>query len=593
MAGPWEQYGPQPGASTEQPPWMQYQAPAATAGPLDPNEVTTRGSILPVGVTRGGQVVPALPDWAVGPAQTIGDIISGKRTADQVTGKEAFDLGMLFGGGSSRFPGLPGAGPVVSDAAAAASRIGVDLPRAVTSTGVVSSTATKVTNAVPIGGAPLRTAARTALDQLDAAATAAKGGPSSMFEAGKTIEQGITDFAARGGDSALSQKVSAAYDKVDQFINPQATADLSNTLAFANQATRNAQAAGIQPGRAVQTVLEAATRPEGLTYQGIKTLRTKVGEWVNSAPLAASDGVSQGEAKAVYAALSKDMESVVQTAGGPNAVAAWQAANAEASSAAEVRASLGKILKTGNEGEGTLFTKLVGMAGSGARADVDTLSLAREAVGDTNWGTVLSAMVEKWGFNERGEFDPAMFANQWSKVTPEAKAALFKTPAERKQAQALDDIATVSHSADHLRDVSKPLPALITGALGLSGALAFVHALEPAHFSAITTAILGSRVVSNVLAKPEGAAAFASWAKAYEGFVASPSQGTSAVLRKASAALGYRASLAAGVENGKDVADQFAAQLAGAPAAQVAAAKAKLATIQRGQSEVFAQAPTY
>ena len=100
----------------------------AVSGPA-PDELAFRGDFLPVGKTKSGDIVPALPKFLEGPRQTIMDLIEGKRTADQISGKEVFDLGGLFAGASpaagsgkaiAQAAGrgknkLPGAAPVVTE----------------------------------------------------------------------------------------------------------------------------------------------------------------------------------------------------------------------------------------------------------------------------------------------------------------------------------------------------------------------------------------------------------------------------------------------------------------------------------------------
>lgn len=565
-------------------------AAATSAPPVDPSAVTTRGAILPVGVTAGGDVVPAVPEFLVGPFQTISDLMSGKRTADQITGKEAFDLGSVFAGSGpmTKFPGLPSAGKAVSPVAAAGARIGVDVPRAASDGSVVTAAASNITSSVPFGGAPVRKAAAAAGEQLQTAAedTQAELGTGNVRAAGSAIEGGLTSYAGKGG--VLSQKVSAAYDKVDQLVNPDATGALPETAAVANRIDAERQAAGIaQPSKAVSLVLEAATRPEGLTYAGIKKLRGYIGEMVDNPSLIPAD-ISQGEVKQIYGALSKDMEGVVKTAGGKDAVTAWEAANAEAANASAVRENLARVLKAPSEE--AIFDKITAMAGTTSRGDVTTLGQARTAVGDRNWGEVLSAMVERWGFDEQGNFLPAQFVARWNKVTKDAKEVLFQTDAEKRQMQALDDIATVSAKANDLARLAEPKKGgVVKGALGLGGASALLGvSLSP--WTAVIP-ILGSRVISNVLAKPEGAPAFATWAKAYVAFVSTPSMGTGAVLRKAGVALAYRV----GIEEGLDAKAKgdLAARLGNAPAAQAAATKAKADQVQQGRREVLSQQTVY
>lgn len=64
-----------------------------------PGEIVERGTILPAGRTAEGKLVPALPEFIEGPRRTIMDLLEGRRTIKEVSGKEIFELGALFSGG--------------------------------------------------------------------------------------------------------------------------------------------------------------------------------------------------------------------------------------------------------------------------------------------------------------------------------------------------------------------------------------------------------------------------------------------------------------------------------------------------------------
>lgn len=551
MAGPWEQYGAPAAAAPG--PWANY-APAAQAtaaapdAPEDP--LVKRGSLLPVGRTVSGQMVLAAPEWLHGPLTTISDVLSGNRRVEDLGGREAFELGSLFAGlgPMTRFPAAAGAAKAVSEVTAAGARIGVDVPRSVGSEGTLTTALAKILNGVPFGGTPQRKAAGEALDQLQTAAAGVKDafGSSSAASAGKTVAEGLTGFADKGG--TLDRNVGAAYEAVDKLVKPEVSGPMPATAKAAQEITDKRAGAGIAtPSQAAGLILEAATRPEGLTYEGIKTLRTFIGEKLKNPQALASGDISEGELKGIYKALTDDMRGVVRNAGGDKAVAAWEAANTLAAQSAETRETLAKVLRSDPSDEG-IFSRIEAMTGSGARADAATLGQVREAVGDQGWGDVMSALVERWGFDEQGAFDPKKFMTKWGKVSTEAKDVLFKTAAEKAQAKALDDIATVSTKADALRVSAEPKAGgTIKGALGLAGASALVGVtLNPLQ---AVVPIIGARVVSNVLAKPQGAPAFALWAKAYEQFVATPNQGTRVVLQKAATALAYRISVSEGIKD--------------------------------------------
>lgn len=75
-----------------------------------PDNLKARGSVLPIGRDEQGNLTAAMPEIVAGPMRTMEDLATGRRTPDQITGKEIFDLGMLFGGSAAGGPAGTGAG---------------------------------------------------------------------------------------------------------------------------------------------------------------------------------------------------------------------------------------------------------------------------------------------------------------------------------------------------------------------------------------------------------------------------------------------------------------------------------------------------
>src|ERR1041385_111298 len=94
-----------------------------------PDDLAVRGSILPIGKTKSGDIVPALPQFLEGPRKTIADLISGERSADQITGKEIFDLGSLFAGAAPQISPIATAASGVAAKVAAQNEVGRALER--------------------------------------------------------------------------------------------------------------------------------------------------------------------------------------------------------------------------------------------------------------------------------------------------------------------------------------------------------------------------------------------------------------------------------------------------------------------------------
>lgn len=602
-----------PGGASALPPGFVLDQPDGLRQTVDEATRSKPFAFLPLARKPSGEVEFAVPGVIAGIPAAIGetagvvnDILRGSiREPKDMTPQEVIALGALGPGprvaGSLRKTLIPPPA-AVGTLAADAERLGVTLPRAVDNPGTISRLATSITSSVPVGGTPTMKAAQTGLQQLEAAAERLKGSPSSLYEAGQAIEKGITEYASpkpiltESGDrvpSILSARVQAEYDKLDNLMTAKpvagavdddlarleraaaetlaagtgrdvaattTTGELTETRALlerANAEATNARLVDAQ-GRprvspVVKLIEDAATTPGGLDYAGIKALRSRVGEYLDNSPLAANAGIAEGDARAVYAALTQDMRAIIEKTGGPAALKQWEIANATAASAHKTTESLSKILRTGNEGEGALYDRMIGMAGSGSRADIDTLNLARNAVTDDGWVAVRSAMVERLGFDETGAFNPKKFATSWAKLTPEGKAALFRGPEDRAHLQALESLARLSRDvAPKLQNLAEPKEgAFFRGALGLGGVTAVgqVFAGGIPWYATIATGILGSRAVSNVLAKPRSAQAFNAWAHAYEAFRGNPSTTAASALGTAARGLAYYVAIEEGLDN--------------------------------------------
>lgn len=70
-----------------------------------PDDIVKRGKILPLGRTAAGDIVPALPEPVEGFRQIVMDLLQGKVTADQVSGKQMLDIITTLG----LIPGTTGA----------------------------------------------------------------------------------------------------------------------------------------------------------------------------------------------------------------------------------------------------------------------------------------------------------------------------------------------------------------------------------------------------------------------------------------------------------------------------------------------------
>lgn len=402
----------------------------------------------------------------------------------------------------------------------------VQVPRAVATDNMSAQQAGAAASNVPIAGTPLVKAAERTIAQLGAKADEVSqgfGSGKSVAEAGDTARTAVKDWIT-GESAATANKL---YKRVDNLVDPNVKTPLTATRDTIADIAAKRSAAGLPSGKATDSVLEAVQRNDGLTYEGVKTLRTTIGEDMARGIL--PEGVSAGELKSIYGALTKDLEAATQAAGGDKASAALARANNYYRLASERRESLAKIVGAdGNAPAEAVLSRIEAMAGSTSRADISKLAQARKAIGADDWNELASTIVSRLGRDVEGEFSPQRFITAYGKISDAGKNVLFRSGGKSELANYLDDIARVSSRFKELQKFANPSGTARAGFGGLIGAGAFA---EP--ITTLTT-VLGGRVLATALAKPATAASIAKWARANEGLVRAPSPARLAALNIAS-----------------------------------------------------------
>lgn len=400
------------------------------------------------------------------------------------------------------------------DAALAAERLGVDLPRAAASDRVsIQQTGKTLTN-VPIAGTPLRKASEGAINQLDEAALRIQRGygAGDIANAGALVRQGVKDYSS----NTLDDLVKTKYDVVDSLVKADVATPLNATKARVGSLLASREKAALpSEGSAAAIVKQAVDRPEGLTYEGVKRLRTEVGQMLKN-PQMAPAGTSQDELKALYGSLSDDLRSVVQKAGGEKAVKAFEEANTFAAKTIEEQKALDKII--GPQSDEGLFSSIQAMAGTNARANLQSLMRVRRAVSPETWNEISSAVISNMGRAADGTFSPDRFLTSYGKLSDNGKALLFRGNGNKELASALDDIATVSTRFKQLNQFANPSG---TGQAIIGGSYLPALYMEP---TTLVASIATGRGLANVLAKPTSAKKLAEWAKAYEKVALEPTK---------------------------------------------------------------------
>lgn len=248
---------------------------------------------------------------------------------------------------------------------------------------------------------------------------------------------------------------------------------------------------------------ELPSVPRTLNYAGIKDLRTHLGELYESKPDA---HFSRVELDQLYASLSRDLESVVNTAGKPGALREFQKANRYHRMLESRNEELRQIIggKEGTASNSNVFNALKAAASTTSRNDTIKLTRAQRVAGDA-WPEFVSGVVGTLGKDKAGDFSPRLFHRDWAQLSDAGKAVLFKHAPAHKAA--LDELHKLS---GRFKEVERFQNKSNTASVGGQMAGGFALLTEPV--TAISTYV-GSHVAANILASPATAPAAAKWAR--------------------------------------------------------------------------------
>lgn len=522
----------------------------------DTDEGYERLSILPLRVHKEtGEREFAMPQVlksVVDAVKLPGEVARGEtqvmgedgRVTDEVIGKSLDLAGVISPGtiASRATPKAVATAKPLTDgqkAAVAGKNIGVDLPRAVVSDKTSVQQIGKTGAGVPFVGAPLRKSSNTAISQLDDAATRVQRqlGTGSRITAGGAVRNNVKDHATK----VLPDRVKAAYDAVDELIDPNVRASLNNTRNMAAEIDalrRNAALRG--SSKAVDEIRGALDRNEGLTYEGIKRLRTHIQSLLDAPDLTAS-GPAKAELKRIYTALTDDLRAAVFKAGGRKGFNAWAKANSLAAKTSREREELKKIFGKNLSDEGYI-SKVQSMASETSRANFSGLVRVQRAVSKETWDETASAVLASMGRGPDGNFSPDRFVTAWGKMSPTGKKMLFGR--KKDLANSLDDIAAVSARFKQMNQFANPsgtsqanaaTAAIATGSVGGVGYLTGL--IEPVTVFTAAVGAGGARLVSQYLSNPIKTRKIAQWAKAAEGAAMRPSPLSRNILKERARAL--------------------------------------------------------
>jgi len=433
----------------------------------------------------------------------------------------------------------------------AATRIGVDLPRAVTSDNVTVQNVGKKLSQTPIVGTPLRNASKKATEQLDEAAKRVQDdlGAGSMEVAGNRIAQDMAKFSGFDEPAALK----TLYKKIDDLVDPNVRIQMSETAKVAADIVKSRAAADATESRAVEQLRAALTNRAGKSFEELKTLREDFRALKSNKGLMDNLGMRERDVNRLYDALSADLRAAAKAAGGDEALKAFNEANTRAAVFARDKEVLQKVLGKGSDEN--VASRLAALASDSSRANIKGLLLVKSKVSKETWDELASSVVDDLSWNPtNGQFTPDKFVTKWNKLSDSGKRLLFAP----EQRQALEDIAKVSSRFKQLNEFANPsgtggAVALVAGGgSAIYGALADPMVLAGTALTAVT-----GRGISSFLAKPSSAKAVAEYAKAYEIAARSPN----AMAQKNLAAKAMRLAMIA-ANNNERMASNLAARMA-------------------------------
>lgn len=415
----------------------------------------------------------------------------------------------------------------------AGKRIDVPVPRMVVGNNAERLMAGGLAS-IPYAGEPVVQAYQKGAQGLGEAMQRAVGelGTPGAQSAGTDVKSGILNWIK--GESADQMK--GIYDNLSSLMKKNEPGNIQNirNLSKQLQVEKLASTSGTN-NPVVNMVDEALKRPEGMTFEGLKRLRTDVGEIIDAAKITPQPGTSMPGMKRLYGAMTKDMEFLAKRAGGQKAVDAFRAANEEAAKISDKRDMLASVIGAKGDLPPEKLIERMAEMGRAKGGDLLKLELVRRSVGEQPWKNMAATLAERMGINPQdGSFSPARMLTEYGRYSPIAKKIIFG-----ETRPYIEDIATVSERFAKLSGkfntsntgvVNAALKIImnpISIASGMAGAVVSPTALVAG--GSMLGGLRTGRSLAWVLSKPAVAKEASKTFKAYYNLEAAIKGGTAAI----------------------------------------------------------------
>jgi len=282
-------------------------------------------------------------------------------------------------------------------------------------------------------------------------------------QAGEVMARGY-----RGAQKRFTDNAKKAYDRLYAYVPQDTMVKADNALSVLDSLVKKYEKTpGLQKefvGEVIelQNIIKSDLAATGtLPFETLQDVRSQIGERLKPTWKTSGKGLSDTQNRALYAALSKDIEAAAAT-GGPDAVRAFHVANRYFRQGLKevdfIDMTLKKIDKAG--GEDRIYQDLMGATkASGGATDRLMRHLAPQEK-----EVVTATIVDRMGRATKGAqgaegdtWSASTFLTRWNDMKPEAKDVLFgktKYAAARPNLDQLARIVAAQKDAIALKNTS-------------------------------------------------------------------------------------------------------------------------------------------
>ncbi len=330
--------------------------------------------------------------------------------------------------------------------------------------------------------------------------------------AGRAVQSGAEDFVGR-----MQTRATELYGAVDEAIDPAAQVSLRNTLDYLQSVSQSTpglnQTGPLLHSPAIRQYAEALTADAGqggvIPYQSLARVRSAIGQQLRGQSLVSD--AREGELRALYSALTNDMEAAAR-ASGDEAYRRWQRANRHYQAWNRRVSDFLDPINRQNVPE-RVYLALE----QGGRQGATRIRAIRRSLTPQQWDHVAAAMISRMGratpSNQGADvdtFSTETFLTNWARMDQEARNQVFGGDRYRRYRQDLNSIArtaeTIRTSQGILANPSGSAQAGVNIGAGVV-ALSSLMTGDVGMLGATGSAVVASDVAARLMSNPR----FVSW----------------------------------------------------------------------------------